>query len=519
MQLLQASFRTKRKDAESDEEKAAHPLIKNSKKDSAYSYEYPTYYWGLDWYPSTYTLETSKPLSQYWPQFQFFSSGDDFGAAGFQTPICTVEFPDTQNYTDKTLFGKLSSKIQRVSSHFAFGICPKIVKSQKVKLTMSLDTERDGTNSSGYNPSIIPLPSNLQASFPSGRWLGAIRVGDELRIACPWVTPFNSTKRNYSNEEIHEHKGYGTYAVVLDRDFSVLARTKIREHNQIGVYEERSIQDARITPLDNGDILIAFTPYNYEHSPLKMGEFSGAQEGSWFLRQFVAKLHLSATPDSGVNAWIEREEIRDVTNCPNDHKAHKNMGFFESDGQLYAVDEIFPPKVASVNLNSPSPPTSNHNNGSFIPQTCLTSALHGPDPLRHSNPYAFTRGQASNGAEQAKIHNGPSPIWIEELGLFLGVGHLRRGYGFGYGIYRWSHHYMSQFYTISGKEPFSIHHLSGEFCFESEQRPNDCEITQFVSSINRDGDSLVVGFGVLDCEAYVTKLDLTSVLQALVQLD
>ncbi|CAE7337674.1 unnamed protein product, partial [Symbiodinium pilosum] len=59
--------------------------------------------------------------------------------------------------------------------------------------------------------------------------------------------------------------------------------------------------------------------------------------------------------------------------------------------------------------------------------------------------------------------------------VFLGLGHLRRGVDEVSKGYFLPHHYSHQFFTLSGDYPFHLVAVTAEFCFSSEQDPDDCE--------------------------------------------
>ena len=86
----------------------------------------------------------------------------------------------------------------------------------------------------------------------------------------------------------------------------------------------------------------------------------------------------------------------------------------------------------------------------------------------------------------------------------------------------WGFHYTHFLYALEPHAPFRVIATSREFCLQSQQNASDCESIQFVSGLTLDVaatvPTLLLSYGVNDCEAKVTKLPLAqawSMLQAL----
>ena len=117
------------------------------------------------------------------------------------------------------------------------------------------------------------------------------------------------------------------------------------------------------------------------------------------------------------------------------------------------------------------------------------------------------------------FHNGGTlqrlPAWLG--GELLGVAHIHRGYG-GQAA-RWGHHYSHFWFTLAGAPPYALSRVSAEFCFGTPwTRKGQCEVVQFASSLlidPRRNSTLFVGFGVLDRNALIVRLELSTVLRAL----
>ncbi|KAF4673968.1 hypothetical protein FOL47_009886 [Perkinsus chesapeaki] len=118
--------------------------------------------------------------------------------------------------------------------------------------------------------------------------------------------------------------------------------------------------------------------------------------------------------------------------------------------------------------------------------------------------------------------------------LLLGVGHMQRIRQLGdqmkgnrtrlEGI-RNTRAYKQFFFLLAADYPFTMLGASPEFCFESGGRYSPsaqgptCEAIQFISGLTLasslvDGDKvdLVISYGINDCEAIITRLDMYSVL-------
>ena len=69
--------------------------------------------------------------------------------------------------------------------------------------------------------------------------------------------------------------------------------------------------------------------------------------------------------------------------------------------------------------------------------------------------------------------------------------------------------------------PFRVLATSAEFCLQSQQLESDCEVIQFISGLELSSDetsTLLVSYGINDCEAKVAKLSLERVWAMLVPL-
>ena len=95
--------------------------------------------------------------------------------------------------------------------------------------------------------------------------------------------------------------------------------------------------------------------------------------------------------------------------------------------------------------------------------------------------------------------------------------------------FMWGFHYTHFFYALEPQAPFHVVATSGEFCLQAAQDAADCEAIQFVSGItlaqgnggkadasssssgNTDRPTLLLSYGVNDCEAKVGRLSVDRV--------
>ena len=118
-------------------------------------------------------------------------------------------------------------------------------------------------------------------------------------------------------------------------------------------------------------------------------------------------------------------------------------------------------------------------------------------------------------------------LYLDEGGaneVLLGIAHIRRGVGDcidrhcpvqAKTAFRWGHHYTHFFYALTPHAPFRMLSTSREFCIQSEQDPLDCESVQFVTGLALRGSTLLMAYGVNDCEAKIAELPVSRVRELL----
>lgn len=117
------------------------------------------------------------------------------------------------------------------------------------------------------------------------------------------------------------------------------------------------------------------------------------------------------------------------------------------------------------------------------------------------------------------LHNNINPLELPEENAYLTVGHMHiedhcsgcKSNGTHTGPkYGWK--YVSYFILFDRAAPWGVQHESSPFCFPSLLNESLCESIQFVMSIVRDGQDLLVSYGINDCEAAVVRVPVDAVL-------
>lgn len=87
--------------------------------------------------------------------------------------------------------------------------------------------------------------------------------------------------------------------------------------------------------------------------------------------------------------------------------------------------------------------------------------------------------------------------------------------------FKWGFQYTHFLYALEPYPPFRVVATSREFCIAAEQNATDCESIQFVSGLTvaRGGSTLILSYGVNDCEAKASGLPLGRVWDMLQPLD
>lgn len=373
-----------------------------------------------------------------------------------------------------------SAEPARVRSSFLFGRLPKILRGARADLTI------------GTNPGLAKIPPGLVGAFPSGKWLVVAWHGS--------IAILDGELRELATAQIHFRHG-----------------DKFTENGQV-------IGDPRILQAPSGEIIMSFSGYAlvYEHSE--------ERDWLWDDDQLIAPLRLmhetSETGISTLSAYIDRHATRVISECPEKGMyapgPKKNFGFFVHSRKVYALDFIYPTTVGEVDLAGLN--DSRTDVDLFISKLCyglMTQPVEAREPEIQKPPWSGIQADGCSGLHKLQPHNGPNPIWIEEIGEYLGIGHFNRGCAHSqntstyYPMY--GHHYTFFFFTLSGRKPFHLTRVgNSEFCMLSQHCPSDCDIIQFIVGLARDGDEFLLSYGANDRDGHVMRVAVRDVLTSLV---
>lgn len=131
-----------------------------------------------------------------------------------------------------------------------------------------------------------------------------------------------------------------------------------------------------------------------------------------------------------------------------------------------------------------------------------------PVPVRETTP-------ASNrlfwGSKDVTLHNNINPIELPELSAYLAVGHVALDHSKT--VTRFSSKYVSFFMLFDSKPPFRLQHRSPPVCLPSQSDAARCETIQFIMSVVLESpSSLLVSYGVNDCEAVIARIQLADLI-------
>jgi len=404
-------------------------------------------------------------------------------------------------------------------SQFVGNKLPTIIAAEAIQdlLSLSLPVARTfepskelplSLRKSTFNPSIVQLPSHMRAHFPNGHFLAVV------------------------------HSFYvGSILAVLDKNLAVISKRVIDVRNGLKdlniLFRRRILADAHVLLRTNGDALIRFTPYIL----LTNRPAGDKNKTRWGCSQLFAPLHLKVSSAGRLHGWVDVPEIRKVNmkNWADQSMCIKNIGLIDRASKgILALNSIYPTVLFNLSQEVSSAfafstdrggPSSKPALADHSEQAQLWSSPILPIQQFHVLQYYEQRVQP------AFLHNGPNPIWIDELQEYLGVGHFKRGakdikidscnLGKTFG-----HHYTHLFFTLSKELPSQLKRIGAtEFCMASLERRKlglegeDCDTIQFVSGVVRDGDKLLLTYGVMDSHSRVATLNVSSVLESLKAVD
>jgi hypothetical protein len=372
-----------------------------------------------------------------------------------------------------------------VHNGFTFGECPRVLLADAVHHFTQLK----------WNSALTKLPPNLASVFPSGRWLAMSQTG---------------------NSSGHLH--------VLDENFESLDSTLVdfgAAAASSGLAPVTKVTDPRLMLQEDGSIAFTITLWYDSYDCqfvglLRTQPHSSSSRSKVFSVSVVdiRSLVMQGDPGEGKTA------------CSTNRK---NMMLMQAPGDdLYLTDWLYPPKIGKLDLKSaPYEVSLQGTSGSALVSLYKHSAYEllqdesvwGLSPPTNSDPSEKTL--ASSRYNQPS--GGPPLVWLEDRQQFLGIGHFHRGpqgdsaenIKNGHTAALWHHHYTFFFFTLTKSSPFQVTSLSSEFCFPSDVDAADCEVIQFTTALERDGEKLHVIYSVMDKDVKMATVNMQSVLSML----
>jgi hypothetical protein len=384
-----------------------------------------------------------------------------------------------------------------VYSGFTFGECPRVLPVDAVHHL----TQLNGSSA------LTKLPPNLTTVFPSGRWLALSKTG---------------------NSSGHLH--------VLDENFESIDSTLVdfgAAAASSGLVPVITVTDPRLMLQEDGSIAFTITLW-YESSEghREDCQFVGLLRTQPFVKGLLGS---SSSSSSSKLFYVSVVDIRSLvmqedpgkggTACSADRK---NMMLMQKPGDdLYVTDWLYPPKIGKVDLKSePYEVSLEGTNGSALASLYKYSAYKLlPDEsvwgLSPNTKFKPSEKTAPSGYNQPS--GGPPLVWLEDHQQFLGIGHFHRGpqgdsmenVKHGHTAALYTHHYTFFFFTLSKSSPFQLTSMSSEFCFPSDFDAADCEVIQFTTALERDGEKLQIMYSAMDKDARMATVNMQSVLSRL----
>jgi len=123
--------------------------------------------------------------------------------------------------------------------------------------------------------------------------------------------------------------------------------------------------------------------------------------------------------------------------------------------------------------------------------------------------------------ESPHPHNSINLVPLPEYGAFLGALHWHGPPGKHHALF--GSLYEQRFFLLEDKAPFKVKQMGSAFCFPASHpaRAGQCEIIQTVMSVIKDPrnpGTLLISYGINDCEAAVTRVPLKAVLDDMTTL-
>lgn len=349
------------------------------------------------------------------------------------------------------------------------------------------------------------LSQLLEKLPPTVAWIATVCMTNSQ---CTWKdTPEQVQQFHLSKQD--KPDTVQTVLLLLDENFAVVQQSTIRLHinqdwgkrvkykpQQSDRHQVMALDDARLFVHD-GAVWIS-----YREGP-----------GFGYESQVLNPLHFAWNTDSTA-ATLDVTIVASETSffcCGRNMALMENL---QNPAQLMSLTWVDPVTVESVNTTAqpvPPPPKKRQMNNQHGRR--LTSEQH----AFFLSPTAHRRLGSTKKKKPHKSHiHGTNAfmLYIPTANVFLGVAHFHRPNDRQSNPFaRFGHHYTHAFYTVSAGPPFELKGLSAEFVYAGTAAATDAEIIQFSSGLelSPDGQSIVLAYGINDCEAAVTTVPWSTV--------
>jgi len=304
-----------------------------------------------------------------------------------------------------------------------------------------------------FNPSVVKLPKWVVAAInPKAYFVAALRHnGDQCGNlgAASWIMDRGVRGVN----GLRGGRAFGTSILLLDRGFRPCGGGPLLRKGRLNY-----CVDARLSAI--GDKVFVDCSSYGDHSAWHLFELGLSITGSGAGYGFL-KAEMKDYIPAGAKGNIEIQNAR-------------NLGLLLDHGRLSLIFWASSPKMDVRDLLLQAPQRS-------------VEFLH-------------------------KWHNNGNTERVPYTNLMLGAAHDHESTGAAL----WGSKYMHFFFLFEPQEPYTMVARSEFFCFPAQEDATKCELIQFISSLTIDEDdkdlSVVVGYGINDCEAALRRMPLQAVL-------
>lgn len=444
---------------------------------------------------------------------------------------CADLFP-AKKYNEGAMY-QLSDFAQGNCSAFRKGVCPEIIRGFSIqKLVHSNQTipgeldlfDKKGArwDRSEFNAAIEKAPASLSKAFD-----GRVAYVVTMRHWPGLCAALGSQEEGAVNASSYYDGGrwdLGMHAnpvVFLDENLCYLGNAKVMLYNLVSGTEWG--------PYWGDDIKLKMMGSDLWMSSMNNmgvgGYYHGKSLPTWEHKNtnFFVKLHFEVQDSNTHNVSVFIHPDDKVA------KLVRNGAFIESaSGKYYLLNWVEPLDVQEVQFDHTQ---SWHRVNDAKEAEAKGERKTLTEEAGDLKSLGRTSADASfETTQRLKIHNNVHPIRIPGTRELLGVAHWHRSPDDQkrirtekYGILakhsnHMNSHYTHIFFTMNDEEPFEVKRQSHEFCMSSPQNENDCEVIQFVQGLTfktGSNDTLLMSYGVNDCESRVIDIKLEKILSML----